>query len=198
MNRKLSTPWIVVMVTAWILIVAGGIVGLVKYKSLPGELAPAPKVWSEESKLVRTPGIATLVMLNHPRCPCTRASIAELGELMSQSHDRLTAYILFVRPTGFSDDWTKTDLWGSASRIPGVHVVIDEGGVEAARFEALTSGQVVLYDGDGRLKFSGGITGARGHIGDNFGLRRVTSLLSGAEPDRTDSPVFGCPLHEPE
>ncbi len=177
MNRKLSTPWIVVMVTAWILIVAGGIVGLAKYKSLPGELAPAPKVWSEESKLVRTPGIATLVMLNHPRCPCTRASIAELGELMSQSHDRLTAYILFVRPTGFSDDWTKTDLWGSASRIPGVHVVIDEGGVEAARFEALTSG---------------------GHIGDNFGLRRVTSLLSGAEPDRTDSPVFGCPLHEPE
>ena len=186
------------MVTAWILIVAGGIVGLAKYKSLPGELAPAPKVWSEESKPVRTPGIATLVMLNHPRCPCTRASIAELGELMSQSHDRLTAYILFVRPTGFSDDWTKTDLWGSASRIPGVHVVIDEGGVEAARFEALTSGQVVLYDGDGRLKFSGGITGARGHIGDNLGLRRVLSLLSGAEPDRTDSPVFGCPLHDPK
>jgi hypothetical protein len=77
-------------------------------------------------------------------------------------------------------------------------VVIDEGGVEAARFEALTSGQVVLYDGEGRLQFSGGITGARGHLGDNLGLRRVMSLLRGAEPDRTDSPVFGCPLHEPE
>ena len=198
MNRKLSGHWIVVMVAAWILIVAAGIVGLARYKSLPGELAPAPQVWSEESKLVRTTGIATLVMLNHPRCPCTRASIAELGELVAEFHDRLTAYILFVQPTGFSEDWTKTDLWESASRIPGVHVVIDEGGVEAARFEALTSGQVVLYDGEGRLKFSGGITGARGHIGDNFGLRRVMSLLRGAEPDRTDSPVFGCPLHESE
>jgi len=123
--------------------------------------------------------------------------MAELNELMSQFHDRLTAYVLFVKPAGVSHDWTKTDLWQSASQIAGVHVVIDQDGIEASRFDALTSGQVVLYDGAGRLQFSGGITGARGHIGDNLGLRRVISLLSGEEPDRTDSPVFGCPLHGP-
>lgn len=198
MKEKVSSRMIVTAVTVWFLIVAAGLFAFTRYKSTPGDLVPAPGAWPPESGLARTAGIPTLVMSSHPRCPCTRASIAELNELMSQFHDRLTAYVLFVKPAGVSHEWTKTDLWQSASRIAGVHVVIDENGIEAARFDALTSGQVVLYDGAGRLQFSGGITGARGHIGDNLGLRRVISLLSGEDPDRTDSPVFGCPLHDPE
>ncbi len=48
------------------------------------------------------------------------------------------------------------------------------------------------------VQFNGGITGARGHIGDNLGLRRIISLLNGTQPDRPDSLVFGRPLHNPE
>ena len=38
------------------------------------------------------------------------------------------------------------------------------------RFGAETSGQTLLYDRDGRLLFSGGTTGSRGHDGDNAGF----------------------------
>jgi hypothetical protein len=80
-----------------------------------------------------------------------------------------------------------------------VTTVRDDDGVEAARFQALTSGATALYDPQGRLLFSGGITSARGHEGDSFGIRRISSLLRTGKADRADAPVFGCSLrHQPE
>ena len=196
-NRR-SSHVIAVAVAVWVVAVSGGMLALLRYKSSPGLPAVAPRAWPAGSALARTAGLPTLIMMSHPRCPCTRASLSELNSLMSQFRGRLTAYILFIKPAGVPTDWTNTDLWLSAKRIPAVHTFIDEAGREAGRFDALTSGTVLLYDSEGRLEFSGGITGARGHIGDNLGLRRVMSLLRGDEADRTDSPVFGCPLHSPE
>ena len=60
----------------------------------------------------------------------------------------------------------------------------DDDGAEARRFGAETSGQTLLYDARGALAFSGGITGARGHAGDNAGrasLRRADSIASQAD-----------------
>jgi hypothetical protein len=197
-ERNYSTAFIVSIVAVWIVIVAAGLFALSQYKSEPGELAAAPSEWPGGSALHRVPGRSTLVMMSHPRCPCSRASIAELEILLARFGDRVTAYVLFIEPNGSEFDWSNTDLWRSAKRIPRAQVIRDKGGVEAARFDALTSGQVVLYDAAGRLQFNGGITGVRGHVGDNLGLQRVMSLLGGAEADRADSPVFGCPLHNEE
>src|SRR5207244_3650897 len=129
------------------------------------------------------------------RCPCTRASLAELEDLLSQYREHLTVYILFIQPKGVPYQWTKTDLWRTASHIHGAHVLVDANAAEADRFKGLTSGHIVLYNADGKLEFSGGITGARGHIGDNLGLKRILAVLRGEPADRSDSPVFGCPLH---
>jgi hypothetical protein len=52
----------------------------------------------------------------------------------------------------------------------------------------------LLYDTAGRLLFSGGITAARGHSGDNAGREAIVALLAGAPTDRTQTPVFGCKL----
>lgn len=182
-------------IVVWILFVAGGMFALEIYKTSPGEQVPAPVAWPSDSKLQRVPGSATLVMMSHPRCPCTRASLAELETLLSQSRDHLTVYILFIQPKGVPYEWTRTDLWRTASRIEGAHVVVDANAEEADRFKGLTSGHVILYNAEGRLAFSGGITGARGHIGDNLGLQRILAVLHGEPADRSDSPVFGCPLH---
>ena len=73
-------------------------------------------------------------------------------------------------------------------------MIRDDAGTEAARFRAAASGFVVLYDGDGRLRFAGGLTSSRGHEGDSFGRRRILAVLSGQTPDRDDAPVFGCAL----
>jgi hypothetical protein len=47
------------------------------------------------------------------------------------------------------------------------------GGREAALCKATTSGETVVYDAAGKLRFHGGITGARGHIGDNAGCSAI-------------------------
>jgi hypothetical protein len=155
-----------------------------------------PQHWPSESRIARTPGLPTLVMLAHPHCPCSRASVEELDRLMAQADGAVSAHVLFVKPDGVPDDWEQSDLWTRAVAIPGVHARRDDLGGEAERFGAATSGQVVLYDGVGELLFSGGITSARGHSGDNAGRDSVLSLLTSGRADRDSTPVFGCPLHE--
>src|SRR5215472_11422328 len=113
---------------------------------------------------------------------------------MDQSAGRIAAHVLFVDPPGVSEGWDQTDLWSTAVAIPGVDVMRDRGGIEARRFGATTSGQVLLYDGAGRLMFRGGITSARGHEGDNVGRARIAALLAHSDATPRQSPVFGCPL----
>jgi hypothetical protein len=178
----------------WLFVIVAGVRYLWGYESTPGVAASAPDRWPAGSRIRPAADRPTLVMLAHPQCPCTRSSIAELSRLMTQAQGRVTAYVLFVKPPDFSGGWERTDLWASAAAIPGVTVVRDDDGVEAARFGAATSGQTVLYDAAGRLIFSGGITAARGHEGDNAGRAAVVSLLVNDESERKETPVYGCPL----
>jgi hypothetical protein len=183
-------------ITLWLLVVGVGISFLLGYENTPGVAAKPLASWPADSQIQRTPGRATLVMLVHPHCPCSRASIGELALLMAQTQGRLEAYVLFLKPAEFSNDWEKTDLWQSAAGIPGVKPIVDYDGVEARRFNAGTSGQTVLYDVEGRLLFSGGITIARGHAGDNAGRSAIVSLVNAKLAEQTETPVFGCPLFD--
>lgn len=176
------------------LTVGVGIGLLWDYENSPGPTAVAPFRWPADSRIKLATDRATLIMLTHPHCPCTRASIGELARLMAQAQGRVTTYVLFLKPAGSSEDWEKTDLWQSAASIPGVAVVVDDDGGEASRFHAVTSGQTVLYDAEGHLLFSGGITGSRGHSGDNAGRSAIVSLLNTGEAERAETVVFGCPL----
>jgi len=136
-------------------------------------------------------------MLAHPRCTCTRASLAELAELLARAKERPRTYVVFVKPGGTGVDWEHTDLWRTAAALPGVTVLRDDAGVEARRFGAATSGQVLLYAPDGRLLFSGGATGARAHPGDNLGRASIVALLNHDAALERTTPVFGCPLFGP-
>lgn len=178
----------------WLFVIVAGVGYLRNYESTPGVAASAPDRWPAVSRIKPAADRPTLVMLAHPQCPCTRASIGELARLMTQAQGRVTAYVLFVKPPEFSEGWEQTDLWASAAAIPGVTVVRDDDGVEAARFGAATSGQTVLYDAAGNLLFSGGITAARGHAGDNAGRSAIVSLLINDESEQKETPVYGCPL----
>ena len=65
---------------------------------------------------------------------------------------------------------------------------------EAHRFGARTSGDVVAYDAAGTLRFHGGITISRGHVGHNLGHVRVDAIVHGADAGVAETPVFGCAL----
>jgi hypothetical protein len=72
--------------------------------------------------------------------------------------------------------------------------VTDADGSEARRFGAETSGHTLLFDPNGSLLFSGGITASRGHAGRNAGESAIIAAVNGKRTDRTGTPVFGCSL----
>jgi hypothetical protein len=168
------------------------------YENSVGAAGYPPVHWPANTRVELASDGATLVMVAHPHCPCSRASIGELALIMTQCQGRVSAYVLFVRPEGFPNQWARTDLWDSAARIPGVTALNDEGGVEAARFKAVTSGTTMLYDARGKLLFSGGITGSRGHSGDNDGRSAIVAMLANEQTDRPTTPVFGCSFLDPD
>lgn len=122
--------------------------------------------------------------------------MAELNRTLTHCKDLVTPHVLFVRPKGVSDDWMDTSLRKSVEAIPGVKSQIDNEGREAALFGAESSGYVVLYNPDGKLLFSGGITSARGHEGDNAGENLVLVGLSGHVAKLKHTPVYGCSLQD--
>ncbi len=184
----------------WLSAVAAGLATLAAYDNRPGADAHAPTRWPADSRLRPDAGRPTLVMLAHPRCSCTRASLTELAELMARAPRRPKAYVVFIKPARVAGmvDWERTGLWDAASSIPDVTVVRDEDGREAAVFRAETSGQTFLYARDGQLLFSGGTTGARGHAGDNAGRATILALLTSGTAPRNGTPVFGCSLFAPD
>ncbi len=186
---------IVALLLTWSAVVSGGFALLLRYKNTPAEAHRPPARWPRESRLARAANPrATLVLFAHPECPCTRASVSELARLVAGAQERLAAHVVVVRPSDAPESWDDSELRQRAASIPGAAVTRDDAGVEAARFRAAASGYAVLYDADGRLRFSGGLTSSRGHEGDSFGRRRILAVLSGQTPDREDAPVFGCAL----
>ena len=195
-RRRANAIALGAVVAIWLGVVIAGMAGLARYATAPGAPGHPPARWPAGSTLVRVAGGYTLVMIAHPRCPCTRATVGELAMLMAHAGGRMRALVVFVKPPATNRGWATTDLWFSAARIPGVTVVVDDGG-EARRFGAATSGQTMVYDAGGRLLFSGGITVARGHWGDNRGASEIRSLIESPAAPRATTPVFGCPLFDP-
>jgi hypothetical protein len=138
----------------------------------------------------------SLLLFLHPECPCSRATLEELDRLLAKAVVKPEVYAVFVVPKGWSTPRAKSALWLRASRMTGVTPVLDREGQEAKRFGASTSGQVYAYSPGGSLAFSGGITLARGHSGDNPGLAILEQYLAGRGEPRGVSKwkVFGCAL----
>ncbi|HSH95677.1 MAG TPA: hypothetical protein VK968_16155 [Roseimicrobium sp.] len=182
----------------WALLAGAGFAWIGRYEHRPGSSPAAPEVWPAGSWIEHAPDRPTLLMFAHPRCPCTRASLEELARLMARCGDRTRATVVFFQPKGAGEDWKQTDLWRTASSIPGVNVQTDTDGIEARRFHGETSGQVLLYDTAGALVFAGGITGSRGHEGDNAGRSALQAVLNEGRSIQVSTPVFGCSLLNPD
>lgn len=186
--------WVPLLGTIWLAAAAAGLWVLWRYDNTPGEAARAPGEWPAITRLARGVDRPTLVMLAHPHCACTRASLGELAEALARARTRPRTYVVFMMPKGFADGWEQTDLWRTATSLAGVTVVRDDDGREARNFGAVTSGQTLLYDQRGVLVFGGGVTGARAHAGDNMGRQSLVALLNGDTTARSGTSVFGCPL----
>lgn len=184
------------------LLCAGGLLvggrALMLYEGTPGMQATAPETWPPDSPIRRPQDRYLLVMLAHPNCPCTRASLDEMAQLMAQLDGKVAGAVIFSKPESQAADVRSSDLWSAAARIPKVSAYFDHDGSLTRNLGGHVSGQVELYDLRGHLAFSGGITAIRGHAGDNPGVDAVRDLvLHGPSPHVVHTPVFGCSLHNP-
>ncbi len=191
-------------IASWLLAVVVGFSLLLRYQFQPGQAAQAHAQWPGSSLIALSPKRPTLIVVAHPKCPCSSASIDELARLMANCQGKVEAYVLFMLPseergrtTLSKEEWQNTPLRRQAQAISGVTVLSDPNGQEGDRFGVATSGNALLYAPDGRLLFAGGLTGSRGHSGDNAGREALESWILNHQGPQ-ESPVYGCAMHSGE
>ena len=196
MSLKAKITLTALLGATWVAATVFGAHALLKYENAPGKVGHISSAWPANSAIQQAPDRPTLVMLAHPQCPCTRASMDELAQVMARVQGKVRAYVLFYTPRDAGPEWQNTDTRRSAAQIPGVIVLSDIDGAQAERFGAETSGHTFLFDQNGQLLFNGGITASRGHSGDNVGENAVISLVNDESTSPAHTLVFGCSLHE--
>src|SRR5688572_32901378 len=102
-------------VVLWLGVVAAGLAIVAAYDNRPGVSARVAANWPEASRLPRAAGLPTLVMVVHPRCDCSRASVAELAELMARATVPPRAYVAILKHNGLSEKWDVTGIRQAAT-----------------------------------------------------------------------------------
>jgi hypothetical protein len=176
----------------WLGLVIAGFLRLWGISIEPGPVSSFPVNWPTSSKLTRSYHRGTLIAFLHCRCSCSIATLAEL-EALTTEHAIPEEIRLVFEPAGLGDV-KSSRLWQQAGRIPGAVCFIDGDGSEMRLFGARTSGQMLEFDPHGRLRFSGGLTPARGQRGKNTGSEVLLTLDDSRMQPRMTSHVFGCPL----
>ena len=200
---KNSAWWPKLAAVAWISALVGSSAALAAAMGRPGEQAEAPsslsQVLLEGRAIAVRSDTPTLIITAHPLCPCTRATLSSI-ETYAPS---LAITIVSAGPTA-GDPEAEHALRSWAARH-NAGFVSDRDGSLARTLGAYTSGYAALYDAAGVLRFSGGLTPARGHAGRCDGLaeleRVITEPIDGTPAGPTShrpirAPVFGCRIFD--
>lgn len=191
-----------VVISVWLVLSCAGLAVFNRYEFTPGRSAQPAAVWPRNAPVKLDDHRLTLLLAAHPHCACSNETVAQLQQLLLQYPGRAVAHVFFFTPAGADADWASGSLWSAAQSLPDSSVSVDVAGAQAARFDAHTSGQLLVYTPEGRLVFAGGITTSRGHgDGWNVGLERLSALLAGQPAPAAglpQSPVYGCSLDEPD
>jgi hypothetical protein len=183
---------------AWLAACAIGAYLAMRHEFEPGRLDALRCGWPADTILESNPGKITVVVFLHPRCVCTAATVKQLlCALRSQPQVVLIAVVFTPGDAESAGAWDDGEYVRMIrAGVSNACVFQDREGAEAGKFGAATSGTILVFDGEGRETFRGGITNRRGGEDVNPGLRRFCSALNGdqANEHENPTPVFGCPL----
>jgi hypothetical protein len=181
-------------IVVWALLIVGGFFLLAEEEFTPVSASAQASSFPQNSSIPLAKDKPTLVLFVHPYCPCSRASLHELDEMLASTSSKISTVVVFTIPDGIEAGWEQGELWKTASAMTSVRVMRDDGGREAKLFGVIGSGHTLLYDKSGQLLFSGGITSSRGHEGDSIGRSAVENLVLNGHSLIHQTPVYGCSL----
>jgi hypothetical protein len=165
----------------WALAIGGSLATSMRYESTPGA---AEKPGRAAGKVYE------IVMVVHPDCPCTGASVSALRKLLGsasvpvKAHLRVVAFAKPDHPVGEEK---------YARALPNADAAWISPEEAKAKYGALTSGHVAAFF-NGNPVFSGGLTSGRGVESLSESQLRLRDFLSG-KPINAVRPVFGCALN---
>ena len=194
MIRKFA---VMVTLVVWCASAAVGWAWLAHFSSTPGQQDSAPLLLPERLAALSfagSSGSKQLFVVLHPQCSCSRATVSELSRILSHNPQAARVTVLLYQPGALPPHWKAANALAEQIEELRVAAVSDIDGRYAAALHASTSGEVILYSGDGRLLFQGGITSQRGHEGDSFGGAELSRALQGRTPVVSKTAVFGCPV----
>jgi len=188
---------LLISLVAWVGALGFGLRTLLLFSNTPGTQASPPSLFPGDSPIRLSHDRASLLVFIHPQCACSGATLSELEQFLTCCGKQVETTIFVYQPSSIPREWVESQsgLWPTVRRLPGTRVVRDLDAVTARLFGAHISGQTLLYDVNGRLAFSGGITASRGHSGDNDGREALTAIVGNRVPRHRHTPVFGCALY---
>ena len=194
MSSFLKKILLAVGIGLWLAGAAWGMKWMADYSFTPGMAGKPARDWPA-TDLPLEAGRFTVVVALHPECPCSRATLAELDSILLQEGDAIKAILIFA-DTVPEEPAKNSALYRQAAALPRTRLVCDATSAELRRFAFRTSGETRLYRSDGRLVFRGGITGSRGHVGDNPGRDALLAAMRAGPGQRSPAvtPAFGCGL----
>lgn len=183
------------LIAVWGVVAVYGLIQLYVFQATPGEAAEINVLKEMASPDNNSVQQTKLILFGHPRCPCMRTSLTQLKELVLASPDKVQVKIVFVCPQNGHEDWMKSATTKLAFEVPNAQVIWDRGAKVTDAFGARTSGHLLAFDARGDLKFNGGITSSRGHVGESAGATKLRDILQGKTTGTEfKAPVFGCRL----
>ncbi len=135
-----------------------------------------------------------VVMAVHPKCPCTRSTLAELERLLGTESTTTRCVFLVSMPSEMPMSWLDSGTTKLAMGIPNARIVVDVDAKRAQRLGLKNSGEILIVQPDGTVSFSGGITSGRTCSQENPGSVAVASLFRGDSIHAITTPTFGCPI----
>jgi hypothetical protein len=193
-RQKAFISLLTVVYAIWIGLLLIGHTVLFEYELTAGPLSKSKQIFPDRSSIQLTHSRQNLILFLHPACPCSAATVDEFRDLMRQGKKDSVGTVVFFMPREKESEWSVAPIISSVKRIPNVSLLYDADGSQAELFGATTSGHLFLYDGRGILQFSGGITGSRGHTGDNQYFEMAKRTIVCKSPKFVTAPVFGCSL----
>src|SRR5579871_6313093 len=103
---RVKNPWAGVA-AAWGAVVVLALLYLEAYAARPGDSGAPPAVWPPESRIQRDGQRPTVLIFLHPRCPCSRASLAELVHVVERCGSRAPVHAVLLASEAF-------DRWGQS------------------------------------------------------------------------------------